>query len=254
MEPPSEAVRTLTDRIREALDRVTLQADEVEALNLVARAERLYAGGQTPHESYELRRRFLAGYRLLRESEPETLAGLLKLVRSVERACAALGVNPERVGRSDFRLARVLAYSLRASLGLGLLLPLAVLGFLVHVVPYYAIDHLATRYARDEDDVLSTAKFLGALMFFPATWLAVALVAAAMGGPWVGALAALAAPASGLAVLAFREWFGDVWTAARSLVAFIRRRTAYDEIRDGQQEIRDRINALESRLAQAPPG
>src|SRR5258708_831256 len=60
--PPAESVDTLTARIESALDDVTLQADSHNALDLIARAERIFTGDDDrglPHD-LEMRRPFVA--------------------------------------------------------------------------------------------------------------------------------------------------------------------------------------------------
>src|SRR4051794_2195600 len=59
---PAE-VDALTQRIDDALDAVTLQADSHEALDLIARGERIFSAGRfDPAEELEARRRFVEGY------------------------------------------------------------------------------------------------------------------------------------------------------------------------------------------------
>src|ERR1051326_7705354 len=65
-EPPADAVEGLTQRIDEALDAVTLQADSHEALALIARGERIFSAGRfDPAEELEARPRFAASVKTL---------------------------------------------------------------------------------------------------------------------------------------------------------------------------------------------
>lgn len=255
MEPPRAAARELTDRLADALESVTLQADEVEALSIVARAERLYGAGEhdTLHESFAVRRQFLAGYGRLMRDDPETLAALTRDVQALEDDCATLGLDPKHLDPKDFRRRRVLVYTLRAVVGLSVLLPLAVAGFVLNFLPYKIVGPLAVRYAREEDDMVATGKVLGSMLFFPAFWLIWAGVATGFVGPLAGVGLLLLGPLSGWAVLAFAEWFGDAMTAARALAVFRRRREAYERVQGQQRAIRDRINSLASRLRELPP-
>src|SRR4051812_44053963 len=73
-EPPRDAVEALTDRIESALAALTLQADSREALDLIARAERVISLGRAGlPEQLALRKRFIAGYAHLRERDPARL-------------------------------------------------------------------------------------------------------------------------------------------------------------------------------------
>ena len=74
-EPAADAVRAVTGRIEQALNAVTLQADEHEALTLVTRAEEVFssedpASAERLVDKFELRRRFMAGYTTLRTQAP----------------------------------------------------------------------------------------------------------------------------------------------------------------------------------------
>src|SRR5438067_2450964 len=85
---PSE-VEALTQRIDDALDAVTLQADSHEALELIARGERIFSAGRfDPAEELEARRRFVEGYAWLRAHDPQRLAHLQS---RVEQFAAELG-------------------------------------------------------------------------------------------------------------------------------------------------------------------
>src|SRR5205823_32439 len=77
-EPNPQSVDRLTEKIDRALDDVTLQADSHAALEIIARAERIFSAGvegDLAHE-LELRRRFVDGYRYLYERDPARLARL----------------------------------------------------------------------------------------------------------------------------------------------------------------------------------
>ena len=253
-EPPRDAARALTDRLAVALETVTLQADAVDALTLVARAERVYAAGEhdSLHGAWALRRQFLDGYTTLRETEPATIAAIVADIAAVEADCASMGLDPKHLDPDDFRVGRAFAYAARAIVGLGVLAPLAVLGFGLNAAPYRLVGILSVRYAREEDDMVATAKVLGSMMFFPLFWALAAGAAAWVGGPTAGVVTLVAGPVTGLAILTFSEWFGAAITAGRGLLAFTRRRTAYDDVRGRQIAIRERINSLASRLAEPP--
>src|SRR5258707_7117635 len=77
-EPRPESVEALTAQIERALADVTLQADSHGALDLIARAERIFTGGDDHGPAYELevRRRFVTGYAYLRAHDPRRLASL----------------------------------------------------------------------------------------------------------------------------------------------------------------------------------
>ena len=94
-EPDPVAVEKLTDEIERALNDVTLQADTNAALELIARAEKIFSGGGTSlADELELRRRFVAGYSYLRERDP---ARLERLASEVAQIDAEVARQPRRL-------------------------------------------------------------------------------------------------------------------------------------------------------------
>jgi len=171
-EPNRESVDALTARIDDALDAVTLQADSHAALELVAIAEDIF--NDDPHQTlakeFELRRQFVEGYHYLREHDPLRLAileaGIVYFARLAE------GRTPSSARRS------ILSW---------ILLPAAVAGAIPNYPTYRLIGALTNRFS-NEEEMRATMKFVGALMLYPLTWLALAALA------WwrFGALAAVA--------------------------------------------------------------
>jgi glycerol-3-phosphate O-acyltransferase / dihydroxyacetone phosphate acyltransferase len=249
-EPSRADARALTDRLAQALETVTLLADGVDALTLVARAQKLYEGGDADslHDAFELRQRLLDGYLALRERDPGTLASLLEDMESIESDCRSLGLDPKHLNPEDFGAGRVLAYTVRAVVGLSLLLPLAVLGFVLNYPPYRLVGVLSVRYAREEDDMIATGKVLGSMLFFPLFWMIVAGAAWALLGPWAAGGALALSPVTGLAGLVFSERFGGAMAALRGLMIVTRRREAYNDVVARQAAVRERINTLGAEL------
>jgi glycerol-3-phosphate O-acyltransferase / dihydroxyacetone phosphate acyltransferase len=166
-EPPAESVDALTAQIERALADVTLQADSHSALELIARAERIFTGGDDRGLAYELevRRRFVAGYTYLRAHDPGRLARLESQVARVDAQAIAShrGLAP--------RTAAML-----------LLLPLAAVGAAIHYPLYRLIGLLATRFTRGEDEIIATVKAVGGMVFYPLMWIALAIWAGVRGG------------------------------------------------------------------------
>jgi 1-acyl-sn-glycerol-3-phosphate acyltransferase len=159
-EPNPESVERLTDRIDAALDEVTLQADSHDALELIARAERVFSAGKQRDlaEELELRRRFVAGYAYLRERDPARLARLESQVTRMDAA---------------FEPARVDATTLRRLL----LLPIAIIGAVIHWPLYRLIGLIANYLSRREREMVATIKIIGGLVLYPLFWIAIAIFA-----------------------------------------------------------------------------
>lgn len=254
--PPRRAVRDLTTQITRALADVTLQAEQEEALALIARATRLFsANGDGPASSrrlaaeFELRRRFLAAYRTLRERAPERLAAAQDRLLRYEARLRRAGLDgrfaaPPAPGTRGW--ARLAARTLGRLL---LLFPAGVAGAILHYPAYRVAGAVATRVA-ESDDVLATVKVLSAMLFFPLSWLVAAI---AVGIAWgaVPAVAALALlPLLGLAALLFVEAADETATLVRVLALRVRRPAALAELRREAQALRDEIVAL-GRLAES---
>ena len=254
-EPPRAAVKRLTDQIAAALDQVTLQADQAEAHALVARAERIFSAAdanQSPRDAFELRRAFIHGYQALKDREPKRIRELDARIERLERECRGLGLDQRHLSPGDFTLRKVAAYALRSLLALSLMIPAAIVGAAIHVLPYHLIDLLAVRYAREEDDMLATCKVLGAMLFFPLTWLVVGAIVWISWGPMPAVVSVVVAPLSGWLALRFAESFGGLRSAARGLAVFMGRRREYHYLVLEQQKIRDEIIALGELVGEGP--
>src|SRR5256885_11878566 len=63
-----------------------------------------------------------------------------------------------------------------------LLIVPATFGVLVHYPAYRLGGYLATRFSRNDEDVIFTVKIISAMLFFPMTWLLAAVVGYKLGG------------------------------------------------------------------------
>lgn len=254
--PPGRAVRELTSRIERALADVTLQAEQEEALELIGRAAALFsANGERPGThpdlaaEFELRRRFLAGYAALSRRDPERLAAIRARLLRYERELRSVGLGgvagPMR--RRTQELALLTARRLGKTL---LLLPVGLVGSLLHYGPYRLAGFLATRYA-DTEDVIATVKALAALLCFPAAWLVCATAAGLAFGPAAALAALVLVPLSGYVALLLVETAGELAAAARALVLFVLRPRAVARLADEGRALRDEILRLR-RLVEPP--
>ena len=160
-EPEAAAVDALTVRIEEALAAVTLQADSHEALELIARAERIFSADRpiTLAEELQLRKRFVDGYHYLRSRDPGRLARLESQIEKIEYGDQRSAV---RDSRSASRY---------------LLLPFALIGSVIHWPVYKLIDVIARRAERE---TAATVKLLAGALLYPLLWIVIALFVS----PW----------------------------------------------------------------------
>jgi glycerol-3-phosphate O-acyltransferase/dihydroxyacetone phosphate acyltransferase len=252
-----DEVQALTRRIEQALHDVTFQADQAEVLALIARVSRIFAAthpnsSEAPWslaDGFDLRRRMIAGYNLLRAADPAAIADLQARVARYERDLAALGLAPEHLGPADFSLGGSLRYAARSAAALLLLLPLALLGSALHFPAYWITDLLARRIARGDQDMPATIKLLTAMLLYPLSWLALGVAVGWHLGLVAGLLAGVVlAPLSAAAALRFWERFASVGAAARGLLLFVTRRNTLARLDADRLAIRAAIVELARRM------
>jgi hypothetical protein len=253
-EPPARAVRELTARMEAALGQLTLQADQHEALRLVESAQRIFTSvdrdaGHGLVDRLNLQRRLLAGYARLREQAPDRLAGLERRIVRYTSALEEADLTPELIPGSPYRARTVLRVTVRALAALLVLLPLAVVGTLVHLPGWAVTELVARRYQRSNLDVVATVKALGGLLFYPVTWILMAWLAGGRWG-WPGAVAGLVAgPVTGLAALGFWERADRLAGGARGLLLALTGQRRFLRLIAERRAIREELVALAGEFA-----
>lgn len=236
-EPSRAAVEELTNEIQDGLAAVTLQADSRAALDLIDRAERIFSAGALTRPAAELniRKRFVDGYHFLGTHDPARVAEVAARIARFESELAAAGLDPESLARSR-------AIGSGKSLAVVLLLfPIAVTGAILHYPTYRLIGALATRFARGENEMMATMKFVGALLLYPITWIVMAAAVEHWLGIEAGIAALLILPLLGYVALRVFETLDDVVGRARSLTSRVFRRSAYGRLVAERERIRDEI-------------
>jgi len=224
-EPRIESVEMLTEKIDRALDEVTLQADSHAALELIARAERIFSAGEDrdlAHE-LELRKRFVEGYAQLRERDPERLKRLESSIVQVDAERLA-AMEPVRSG-TVMRL---------------LLTPIGIIGAAIHWPLYRLIGFLATHFSDREDAMVATLKAVGGLVLYPLLWLGLAIAAGLAFGMRYGIAVLLVVPLLGYIGLISLETFDEMLGRLRAM--------RHHDIRSEQQAIREEILAVAREL------
>jgi hypothetical protein len=247
--PPRSAVRELSNRIECALREVILDAEHEEALQTITRAERIFSsetdegGNESLAEELQLQQRFIKAYTVLRERAPERLRKLEVRMSRFEEELAQAGVDPDDLSPPTSTFDVFTHLITRVLLFIVLIFP-ATLGALVHYPAYRLGGYLATRFSRDEDDVTSTIKIISAMLLFPASWLAAAIVAYRVQG-WKFSLAATAViPLAGYLAIRFFEGFDSFLGGLRALAFFLMRRRFFVRLLAERKAIRSEILAL----------
>jgi 1-acyl-sn-glycerol-3-phosphate acyltransferase len=248
-----EAVRSLTARIQERLERLTLNFDHPEDAELVDVAERLYArqkklAGWREREPMVERlprlHRFAEGLRWLRATDPERLGSLSAEVRRYQRLLTLFGAREGDVPRR-YRRGNVLAYAARQLFMLLLVMPAALAGMATWFVPFMLTRYVAPRF-RPALDQVATYKVGAAVLAFPLWLFALVALTWLLAGlrPALVALAVL--PVAGLAAIAWRDRQAEVVEDVR---VFLRARRL-SRGRDRLAEQRTHLAAEFDRLTQ----
>jgi 1-acyl-sn-glycerol-3-phosphate acyltransferase len=165
---PDESVEELTREIENGLAAVTLQADSRAALDLIEKAEDIFSDRTDVSGEFEMRKQFVAGYHYLNERDPERLGRLeSEVTRFTEELGRAKLEMHELVPR--FRVSTLVRVVVQ--------LPLALVGAVLHYPTYRLVGALAKRFSQGESELMATMKFIGALLFFPLTWIVYAALA-----------------------------------------------------------------------------
>jgi 1-acyl-sn-glycerol-3-phosphate acyltransferase len=247
--PPRTAVRALSTQIENALREVMLDAEHEEARQTIARAERIFSS--TPDEDKEeslagelqLQQRFVKAYAVLREHAPARLEGLEARMRRFEEELSQAGVDPDDLSPPTstvdvFRhlISRVLVFLL-------LVVP-ATLGALIHYPAYRLGGYIATKFSKQEDDVISTVKILSAMLLFPLTWVLAAVVSYKWLGWKLAVAVAFLVPLAGYVAIRFFEGIDSFLGGLRALAFFLVRRRFFVRLLAERRAIRNEILSL----------
>ncbi len=258
-EPTREAVRALSDRIEAALRDVTLNAEHEQALNTISRAEKIFstesedetAVDDSLAREFDLRRRFVEGYAYFFQHAPARLTALEARIRRYEEELSEAGVDHDDLSAARVPASKVMRYLALRVLPTLLLAPLALAGIVLHYPAYKLAHLLALKLAREQEDVFATFKITAALLFFPLTWLFVALGCWWLVG-WPSALLALvAAPLAGYVAIRFFEALDRFVGGARALSFFFMRRHFFQRLLIERRNLRAEIIALGAEAAAA---
>ena len=249
--PPREAARALSAQIEEALRDVMLHAEHDEALGLVDRVEQIFSAAelsehaeeQSLARSLQLRQRLLAGYGILRTRSPKRIAAIDGRVNRLHSELMQAGMDP-----FDLSLPASAAETigwLIAQLAIFVLLaPFAIVGAVLHYPAYRLAGYLARTFSRGEQDVVSTFKIIAALLFFPLTWIVIAIVTWKFVGLFAAMGTLLLIPICGYVAVRFAEEIDRFSGGFQALLLFLLRRRWFLRLLAERAAIRAEILAL----------
>jgi glycerol-3-phosphate O-acyltransferase / dihydroxyacetone phosphate acyltransferase len=252
-EPPREAVRELSARIEEALLGVTLNVETGEQLDAARKAERLFS---SVYEGLNMRlplaERFdflrgLSAQLFARLSAAKDLDSLRRRINRHEAELERIGIAPENLSLSRHSRWYVLRHFLLRASVLLLLLPLTVVGAVLHLPAYLVCTLLARLFPRHGvDEIGPTVKILAAMLFMPLTWLFVSAWAFVRWG-WRAALVAL--PLSvvcGYVALRSLEELYDMRGWFKAVLLLVRRRQLFLRLLIERRALRDEMRRMET--------
>jgi 1-acyl-sn-glycerol-3-phosphate acyltransferase len=246
---PTQAVRSLTARVAEALHAVTLNFGSWDEARHVALAAEIYAHPEldVPRklrlaDELSLRRIFLDGYEEMRERFPEEVRRARLAVEGYEEILSAGGLRDAQVA-ATYPVRPVLRFLWR-SLGTILLsLPLAVVGTVLNWLPY-RLAGIVARRVRELPDQQATYKLVSAVVLFPGTWLVESLAVGLLGGIKAAGLMALLAPASGWAALRAQDGLRRLRLETRAFLLLRTRGRFSAELRARRRQALEAIRNL----------
>jgi 1-acyl-sn-glycerol-3-phosphate acyltransferase len=236
-EPPREAVQALTDRIEDALRRVTLNLESEKELDAVLKAEALFSSvyenllfKQTLTQSFLRLQNLAERYKILGENEPEKMRELDRKITSYETDLENSGLRAESLSILQHPTWYVFRYLILRLFLLVLLSPLAITGAIVHSPAYVFSNFIGLMFKTHGADAAgSTYKILAACVFMPLTWLITALtVLYFYGWQWallsipVTILCGYVALRSSETLIDLSVWLKSVWLLFRQRALFLR--------------------------------
>jgi len=247
--PPRDAVRRLSNEIEQALRAVILDARHEEALQTIARAERIFSAearnGENDSLTDELRlqQRFVKAYAILEGHQPERLRRLEQRMIRFEEELNQAGVDAEELSPPASPWS-VFQSILKRSLLFLLMLGPAAVGTIAHYPAYRLGGFLATTFSRDSEDVISTVKIISAMLLFPLTWVILAALGYSLFGWWAAVLVLVIVPVCGYLAIIFFEELDKSIAGIRVLTFFLVRRRFFVRLLAERKAIRNEIVSL----------
>ena len=168
------SVELVTDRIKQALAKVTLNADSWEDIYLITRLEKFFALRRGKYRKGQLKERFHAlqrlidAQRILRIYEPDKVRSLVKQLRGFERLCKCCGIRDYHL-TIQYKPLLIIVFFIRLIIVLLLGLPIAIWGVMNCIIPYQ-LTRIVARNIATGPDQYDTASVTFGMFFFSIFW------------------------------------------------------------------------------------
>jgi 1-acyl-sn-glycerol-3-phosphate acyltransferase len=213
------AVRGLTDAVREALARVTLNYPSHDDVPVIERAAALWQARERElparmalEEAFRLQQIALALYERARARYPRRVASLAARVGRYAERLEAQRLRDEHVA-ARYPRAEVVAYAVGSATLLFFWLPMAAVGSVMSWVPYRLI--WASARVTPGESLPATIKLVGGFFLYPITWCCWALLAGSAFGLGAGIATLLLGPLAAWFAMLFHERYEHFWEHAR---------------------------------------
>lgn len=214
-EAPDHAAHRITESIRAALERITLNPNSWAELETLRRLERFFALRNGKYRRRNLDQRFrtqqklLQAHQRLRMADPERVERMRENLNEFERLCRWMGIRDYHL-TIQYTPRLIVKFVLRSLIMLLLALPVGLWGVLNSLLPFVLTKQLAIRLSADRYQY-DTAKVCLGVGFFSLFWgVQTWFVARWLGGhpeldwvPWAYGLSLL--PSTMLALYMRRE-------------------------------------------------
>jgi 1-acyl-sn-glycerol-3-phosphate acyltransferase len=214
------AVRGLTDAVKSALERVTLNYPSREDVPVIERAaalwrvrERELPARMALEEAFQLRQTALRLYERARARYPQRVAALTARVERYARRLDEQRLRDEHVA-ARYPRAEVIAYAIGSATLLLFWLPIAAIGSAMNWIPYRMI--WAGARLSPGENLPATIKLVGGFFLYPIAWLVWALLAGSAWGWGAGLATLLLCPLAAWFAMLFHERYEHLWEHARA--------------------------------------
>ncbi len=241
-------IKELTEQIELGLKLVTLNTPTWQDMRLVKLLERFFAMRRGKNNAATLGQRFSGLQRIinaqtvLQQHAPEQLRALTSRLRFFERLCNTFGIRSYHLD-IEYSPAVVLRFISKALVTLLVVLPIALIGAINGLIPYYLSGQFTKRFAKGADQI-DTARILFSLFFFGLFWTLQCAWIYFRFGLDVMLVAVIVIASSSMITVHFRNMFSTIWRNVKVFLIFARKRQLKQYITHKRDELVAEVASL----------